>query len=355
MMNMRNTPNPISNPTDINPAWPESGEARGNAPNSKALSLLRIAALSLPGLAMNAAMADEGYSVASAQGGAQIQAGAGYTPTGASRLLGQLGSEPTSSKQYRVNCYDDGSGEPTRLRLRIQGMTASAKFLVSATIERNGESQTVIDPTNGDALYGEYAVVTQGGGDYTLTVNKVKKKDSAPDSSLNGAMTFQTMQECNTATGAYTGITKPTLTGDNTPVVPTNPPGTVSSSKLKNYSSSLGKTLDSRTIFVSCAANKAGQDTARYKFQIKAATKKRPFTLRMTVKKDGEQISVLDPISGDKNFSELTTLDGGNGRYEVIVSKESDSGDTAKSMSFAIKHVCETESMTQGKLNASKK
>ena len=355
MMNMRTTPNPLSNPAAANPASPKSGEIRGNTRNSKALSLLRLAALSLPGLAMNAAVADEGYAVASAQGGAQIQAGAGYTPTGASRLLGQLGSEPTSSKQYRVNCYDDGSGEPTRLRLRIQGMTASAKFLVSATIERNGESQTVIDPTNGDSLYGEYAVVTQGGGDYTLTVNKVKKKDSSPDSSLNGSMTFQTMQECNTASGAYTGITKPSPIGGDTPVEPTNPRGTVSSSKLKNYSSSLSKAIDSKSIFVSCAANKFGQDTARYKFEIKAATKNRPFTLRMTVKKDGEEVSVMDPISGDKAFSELMAFDGGNGRYEVIVSKESEGGETAKSMSFAIKHVCETETMTQGTLSVSKK
>ena len=354
MMNMRNTPNPPSTPTAESPTWSESGEIRGSAQTSKALSLLRMAALSLPGLAMNAAMADEGYAVTAAPGNAVIQGGANYTPTGASRLLGQLANEPTSSKQYRVNCFDDGSGEPTRLRLRIQGMT-KANFLVSATIERNGESQTVIDPTNGDSRYAEYAVVTQGGGDYTLTVNKVKKKDSAPDSSLDGAMTFQTMQECNTATGAYTGITKPTLIGGDTPVDPTNPPGTVSSSKLKDYSSSLGKPLDSKSIFVSCTANKAGQNTARYKFQIKAATKKRPFTLRMTVKKDGQEMSVLDPISGDNAFSELMAFDGGNGRYEVIVSKESESGDTAKSMSFEIKHVCETETMTQGKLSVSKK
>ena len=353
-MTMRNPSKPISSTCIATPLSSEKTELRGGSQPHKAMSLLRLAALSLPGLAMNAAMADEGYAVIAAQGSAVIQGGAGYTPTGASRLLGQLGPESASSKQYRVNCYDDGTGEPTRLRLRVQGMT-KANFLVSATVERNGESKTVIDPTNADSLYGEYAVVTQGAGDYILTVNKVKKKDSAPDSSLTGSMTFQTMQECNTATGAYSGISKPTLIGGDTPVVPTNPPGTVSSSKLKNYSSSLGKTLDSKTIFVSCAANKAGQDTARYKFQIKAATKNRPFTLRMTVKKDGEEISVLDPISGDKNFSELATLDGGNGRYEVIVSKESDSGDTAKSMSFAIKHVCETESMTQGKLSVSNK
>jgi len=325
---------------------------------SGTLALLRVAALGLPGLVSQTAMADQDANWVTANSASvSIQAGAGYTPTGASRLLGQLGKEPTSSKQYRVKCYDDGSGTPSRLRLRVQGMASSAKFLVSATIERNGVVETVIDPTNGDQLYGQYAALSEGEGDYILTVSKVKKKDSAPDASLDGAMTFQTAQECNTATGAYTGISKPELTGSDTSPTepPVNPPGTVSSSKLKTYSGSLTKKVDSKTFHVNCAANKAGQSTARYQFQIKAANKNLPFNLRMTVKEDGEEVTVLDPISGDKIFSDLASLDGDNGHYEIIVAKDSDTGITNKAVSFAIKHVCETATATQGKLTVSKK
>lgn len=342
---MRNTPNPSSNPTAANPAWLESGEIRGSTQTSKALSLLRMAALSLPGLAMNAATADEGYAVSNDSSGlVGIQAATNYIPTGASKLVGQLGKEPTSTNKYRINCYDDGVGEPKRLRLRIQGMTGSAKFLVNATIERNGVSQSVTDPVNGDHKYSDYIFVSEGPGDYILTVSKVKKTETSPDSSLTGTMTFQTQQECNPANEKdYTGIKKPV------------PIDIGSTFKLKTYSSSLGKSVDNKTLFVTCSASKSGENTARYKFQIKAATKNRPFTARMTVKKDGEEVSVVDPISGDKNFSDLMALEGGNGRYEVIVAKDPESGDTAKAMSFAINHGCETESLSNGKMSVSKK
>ncbi len=337
---MQNTPHPTATPDRS-----ERPSATPSKSRRSCLTLLNLAALSLPGLAGTLAIAGESASwVAAPPATAEIRAGAGYVPTGASRLQGQLSTE--STKQYKVSCYDDGSGAPSRLRLRIQGMTASAKFLVSAKIERNGVAQTVMDPANGDKLYGEYAAVSEGTGEYILTVSKVKKKDSAPDSSLDGPMTFQTMQECNTATGAYTGIKKPEPIGDDKPA---------QGAKLTTYSSALSKKANSQTLYVACTANKLGQDTARYNFQIKAANKNRPFKLRMTVKKDGEEVSVLDPINGDKASSQSGTLEGGNGKYEIVVSKDAASGNTSKAMSFAINHACETLMLTEGNLTVSKK
>lgn len=356
-----NHPPPSLGPAGFGQTSPSLDEKQKASRATGTLAILKLAALGLPGLLSQAVTADQGtHWVAAKSATVGIQAGADYTPTGASRLLGQLAKDASSTQRYKIGCYDDGSGAPKRLRLRIQGMTAAAKFFVTAKIERNGITNSVVDSGgNGDQLYSEYAVVNEGAGDYFLTVTKSKKSASSPDSSLDGAMVFQTMQECNTASGAYTGVKMPEVIGGVTPPPnPTPPPNTsgpISSSKLKTYSSSLGKKVDSKTFFVTCEANKFGQDTARYKFQVKAANPNRPFNLRITAKKNSEEAGVIDPINGDKLFSELTALEGGNGKYQIIVSKDSATVDTDKPMSFAVKHVCETQSQTQGKLAVTQK
>ena len=337
-------------------------ESRTKPPQASiTLTLLKLAAVSLPGLAASPVHADETVEwLADTQPVARIQAGAGYVPTGASRLEGVLPDAPTSTKRYKISCFDDGSGKPARMRLRVQGMTPSAGSLVSATLERNGESRTVIDTTNGNLVYSDYADLNQGLGEYILTVRKVKKSASAPDSSLKGATPFKTAQECNTANGAYTGISMPEeIPGDSPPPNPNptptpGPTGPVSSSKLLNFSGSLSKKTQERRFLVTCSANSAKQDTTRYKFQIKAANKNRPFTLNMTVQKDGqENVSVSDPIGGDATFSDQGVVEGGNGAYQLIVRKENNTGDTLKPMAFQVKHVCETSENTRGNLKKS--
>jgi len=337
-------------------------ESRTKPPQANmTLTLLKLAAVSLPGLAASPLHAEEAVEwLADSQPVARIQAGAGYVPTGASRLEGVLPDAPTSTKRYKISCFDDGSGKPARMRLRVQGMTPSAGSLVSATLERNGESRTVIDTTNGNLVYSDYADLNQGLGEYILTVRKVKKSASAPESSLKGATPFKTAQECNTANGAYTGISMPEeIPGDSPPPNPNptptpGPTGPVSSSKLLSFSGSLSKKTQERRFLVTCSANSASQDTTRYKFQIKAANKNRPFTLNMTVQKDGQEtVSVSDPIGGDATFSEQGVFEGGNGAYQLIVSKENNTGDTLKPMAFQVKHVCETSEKTRGNLKKS--
>ncbi len=170
-----------------------------------AIAILTAVATLLPGLGESKAMAD--VDVASSPAGATF-----LQPrqiVGASRVSTTLGSPSSSSRTYRITCFDDGSGVPARLMLRVQNRTKSS-YRVQATLSRNGETQSVIDPVNGDNRFSEYAMVNQGPGDYVLTLTKVKAKPKDSDSKLKGASVIQTMQECDTQSGKYTGIYPPT-------------------------------------------------------------------------------------------------------------------------------------------------
>lgn len=170
---------------------------------SGAISILTTMAALLPGLRSSAAQADVDIALAPATFLHSHQI------TGASRISTTLGSAPSSTKTYRVTCFDDGSGAPVRLMLRVQNRTKSA-YRVQATLSRNGEEQSVIDSVNGDNQFSNYAILNQGAGDYTLTLSKVKAKPKDPDSKFKGAAVVQTMQECDTQSGRYTGIYPPT-------------------------------------------------------------------------------------------------------------------------------------------------
>lgn len=166
-------------------------------------------ALALPGLVLAPAPVAAVEIVSAAAQEISILANQNYVPTGASRQSGALAASPDSSKRYRIECYDDGSGTPAKVRVRIQGKTRSAKYNVKATLEANGESREVIDTSNGNGLYSAYIEVKQGNIPYTLTVSKVKKKPKHKDAKLRGRSVFETRQECDTESGAYTGLRKP--------------------------------------------------------------------------------------------------------------------------------------------------
>lgn len=177
---------------------------------SQSCRALTALALALPGLALSPSSANAGYTVETSGVAARDVSALGYVPTGASRLSGILASNAASVKRYRITCFDDGMGQPVQARVRIRGKTAAAKFNIKATLESNGERQEVIDTKNGDVVFSSYAPVRQGTSEYILTIAKVKKKPGDNDKKLKGAMVFETRQECDTATGAYTGINKPT-------------------------------------------------------------------------------------------------------------------------------------------------
>ncbi len=171
------------------------------------LRALAAAALTLPGLGWSPPLPASEAGAALNPEVSAISAQA-YVPTGASRLSGTLAKNADSVKRYSIHCYDDGSGKPAAMRLRIQGKTKAAAFNIKATLERNGEQQQTMDVRNGDGLYAPYLKVTQGEGDYILTISKVKKSPNHPDKKLTGKAVFETRQECDTQSGAYTGIRK---------------------------------------------------------------------------------------------------------------------------------------------------
>lgn len=163
-------------------------------------------ALALPGLVLVSTPAGAGATAPGAVSSLAVQ---NYVPTGASRQSGALATSPESRKRYRIECYDDGSGTPAKVRVRIQAKTRSAKYNVKATLEANGDIVEVVDTSNGNGLYSAYAEVKQGNTAYTLTVSKVKKQPKHKDAKLRGRAIFETRQECDTESGAYTGLRKP--------------------------------------------------------------------------------------------------------------------------------------------------
>ena len=179
--------------------------------SSRCYDALLAAASKLKGL--GADVARPTVAVFSLAAAGQSMAESGYVPTGASQVIPTvLGTPIDAIKTYTLKCYDNGSGAPTQMRARVQGQTTSAKFLVQLTLEKDGITQTVTDLKLGKGLnFSPYAVVAGGEGTYTMTIRKVKKNASDPDSKLKGGMVFTTRQECNysPASGAYTGISKP--------------------------------------------------------------------------------------------------------------------------------------------------
>jgi hypothetical protein len=172
---------------------------------------IRKAALELKGLGRTAAKS--GFAVFSLAISHQGLAASpsNYVPTGASQVSAtRLATPATATKTYSVTCYDDGSGLPVLLRARVQGQTSTATFLVQISVEKDGVKQEAVNPKNGKGLnFSSYAAVAQGAGNYTITISKVKKKPTDSDKKLQGAMIFQTRQECDNAAGSYTGISLP--------------------------------------------------------------------------------------------------------------------------------------------------
>lgn len=132
-----------------------------------------------------------------------------YIPSGASRLSSSLGRPVAEQRRYSITCYDNGAGVPRALLVRIRGLTKSRSYALSLSIEREGVRQSVVDNFSGDGLFSPYAILEQGAGTYTVTIEKQKKKNSLPDSSLLGPVVFETQQECDAANAHYTGIQKP--------------------------------------------------------------------------------------------------------------------------------------------------
>lgn len=183
-----------------------TGRTRGGITPQPMASLL-AAALALPGLAVAArAGAMENAIVEGLD--FKVLSDAQYVPTGASRMVGSIPASPTATKRYSVECYTASyAGDPIKMRLKVKNLGKNTKFLLKATLEKDGQTQELVANRNGQ--FSPFLELAGGAGTYTLTLSKVKKTATAPDKTLKKRGVFQTIQECDDAKNAYTGIKKP--------------------------------------------------------------------------------------------------------------------------------------------------
>lgn len=275
---------------------------------------------------------------------------------------------------YTVTCSD--GDKTTKLQAQISDVLPKAPPRLMVTVGKDGIYDYAIDSVDGDGNYSNFAEVQQGEGNYIVWVSKLPSTPCGSDTTREGQETFVMQFHCMTGSNpaalvhtttdiSYNSkagpapIADPDNCGSNpNPPSPTPSPAPgVPSSKLQSASGSLGKNVSQAKYLVQCSANKAKQDTVRYKFKIKAASKNRDFGVQVAVRTAGgdQEVVAQDLVSGDKGYSELMSLEGGNATYELVVSKVATTGDTNKSMQFAIQHVCETNDLTRGKLKGPKK
>lgn len=98
---------------------------------------------------------------------------------------------------------------------------------------------------------------------------------------------------------------------------------------------------DGLSFTVTCAPNEYGA-TAHYVFQIQGITPNLPFIARMTASKGGITQSVEDPANGNGSFGPSASLAGGDGQYQVIISKAPRPGFTSATgkMTVSVTHHC---------------
>jgi hypothetical protein len=108
---------------------------------------------------------------------------------------GSLLKAPNATARFDVICTDTADS----VYFNVQGNTKSATFLVQATLEKNGVTESLADKVNGDRKPSAAKFLVQGGGTYHLTFSKIKKKPTQKDKKLKGRMAFGSEIHCYTA------------------------------------------------------------------------------------------------------------------------------------------------------------
>ena len=286
---------------------------------------------------------------------------------------GIIQSPPDAMAAYTVICSD--GDKTTRLEAQVSDVLPKKSPRLMVTVSKNDQSDFAIDPVDGDSKYSNFAEVQQGEGNYMVWVSKLPStpcgSDATREAQESFVMQFHCMTGNNPAALVHTTtdimynskpgplpFPDPENCGSNPNPSPSpGPTPGIPSAKLQSAGGSLGKNVTQARYLVRCSANKAKQDTVRYKFKIKAASKNRDFGVQVAVRTVGgdQEVVAQDLLPGDKDYSELMSLDGGNASYELVVSKVPGAGDTQKSMQFGIQHVCETAELTRGKLKGPNK
>lgn len=268
----------------------------------------------------------------------------------AHQLNGLIANGATANARYSLVCYDDGNGAPDRLFFNIEGKTSSAPYTVSLTVRKTVDGQELragplVDKENGDGKSSPSGWLSGGPGTYYLDIDKVGSKTT-------GGMTFSVEFHCETAGGVHTGTEPPQrLNSDDSPGKPDDPekpenpenPEKPATPKYSKLTGSLAKLGIEKTYVASCAANQKGA-TDRLWFQVRAATKNRPYKLQLAVSKGDQLVTVTDPVNGDREFGAWDSLPGGDGEYQLKLVKvpDEEGGSTRGNMAFAVQYSCES-------------
>ncbi len=231
---------------------------------------------------------------------------------------------------YKVTCYaSQGGPEAAMYQFSIKGKTANRPFNVQMTASKDGASQSTVARQNGSGIPSPTITFKAGPGVYGVKVDKTLREGQT---SLNGTMEYLITAHCLAANGAHTGESIQKLSSCNGP-----PPA-----KYKSISSSLPRFATEKHWSLECASTKKGLETSEYKFQIRFASKNKPFNLALRVRKDGfPEQEVVATDSQTRQPSDWGVSAAGNGTYYLDVVKQAgESGSTEGNVSFDIKHNC---------------
>ncbi len=110
--------------------------------------------------------------------------------------LDASGTRAAFTALARVTCFDDGSGVPAALQVRVRDNSPPlAGLLVNVQVLRGTQALSGSDTTSGDASYSEPLLLNGGSGVYTVLLNKTAA----------GARNFDFEWHCLTASGDHTG------------------------------------------------------------------------------------------------------------------------------------------------------
>ena len=268
---------------------------------------------------------------------------------------------------FEVGCYNDSNGPTNNYYFDIEPRNTPALYAdmrVLTKLNNNQWLQKTASPIN--SIIGG---TLSGGGDGTYYM-EFTRSAGAPAINLTLLVDYHCMSG-----GNHTGTQEARLLSDsqipkdypyaNTPnpeppkpeppkpEPPKPEPGT-GPQAASSFSASLGKWVNQKQYTVDCQP-RLGKSTYRYWFNIRGATKNRPFLVDLSVSKGDATGNVTDPDNSDKLASDWGSLEAGDGRYTMTVKKlPVDGGSTVGNMTFRIQHGCEAEDFKKTKTSTPK-
>lgn len=266
----------------------------------------------------------------------------------------------TGISKYAVTCFNDGNGVTSKYAFQIK-FTSPLAVGLRLTVAKAGQPTGVTVDALQSGVFSAWGYNTGGDGGYVLTITKIKTGASAV-----GKIPFTIEHHCMAANGGHTGTSdtiniSPIDPGPNPDPGPGPGPGpgptpTPTPTVTPGFSGALNNKIASRRYTLECQA-KNGVATAGYRFRIRGVSKKAPFNVRMTVSspRDDESAQVIDTNNTDKLFTDWVDLAKGDGSYQVLIEKFSESGNTTGSLPFSVKHECVSSTGVRTRLKGLKK